>query len=163
MINALLLTLVLFTCSKPEAERPANDPKITTESNAFATQMLAEVNALRASGCRCGGRWMPPTPPLRWNGLLTRAAQRHANDMHNNDFFNHRGSDGSDMSGRVSEAGYAWRAVAENIAWGYSDVTAVVQGWKDSPGHCENMMSGDYTEMGGAQAGRYWVQDLGRR
>ena len=31
------------------------------------------------------------------------------------------------------EAGYAWRAVAENIAWGYSDVTAVVQGWKDSP------------------------------
>ena len=163
MINALLFALILISCSKPEAELPATEPTVITTSEAFASQMLAEVNALRASGCRCGSRWMPPAPPLRWNDLLARAAQRHANDMHNNDFFNHRGSDGSEMSRRVSEAGYAWRAVAENIAWGYSDVNTVVQGWKDSPGHCENMMSGDYTEMGGAQAGRYWVQDLGRR
>ena len=160
---ALLIALALFSCAKPEAEALPADPAIAEGSPGFESQMLAEVNALRRQGCRCGSRQMPPVPPLSWNNQLAQAARRHANDMHNNDFFDHRGSDGSSMSGRVSAAGYAWRSVAENIAWGYPDVSSVVQGWKDSAGHCENMMSGDYAEMGAAKAGVYWVQDLGRR
>ncbi len=161
MIMNLLLALALFACSKPVAEAPADE--FPAEGAVIGTQMLAEVNALRASGCRCGSRRMPPVPALSWNNQLARAAHRHADDMNQNSFFGHRGSDGSDMARRVSDAGYRWRAVAENIAWGHPDVKAVVQGWKDSPGHCENMMSGDYKEMGAARAGMYWVQSLGKR
>ncbi len=163
MMFALLIFLALFSCAKPEAEALPEEPAIVDESSEFAGQMLAEVNALRQSGCRCGSRWMAPVPSLSWNQKLEQAARRHAGDMHENGFFSHRGSDGSDMARRVREAGYDWRSVAENIAWGYPDVAAVVQGWKNSPGHCENMMGRDYTEMGAAQAGAYWVQDLGRR
>lgn len=159
MPTILLLALALFSCAPPQIEPPAGEP----EEAPFESRMLSAVNALRESGCRCGSRWMPPAPPLSWNGQLARAAQRHADDMYRNGFFNHRGSDGSDMAQRISEAGYRWRAVAENIAWGHPDVAAVVQGWKDSPGHCENMMDGEYTEMGAARAGMYWVQDLGRQ
>lgn len=163
MITALLFALALFSCSKPEAEVYPEEPAIANGSSGFESQMLAEVNALRRQGCRCGSRWMPPAPPLGWNSQLAQAARRHANDMHQNDFFDHRGSDGSSMSGRVSAAGYAWRSVAENIAWGYPDVSSVVRGWKDSPGHCENMMGGDYAEMGAGRVAAYWVLDLGRR
>lgn len=161
MLNALLVTLALWSCARPEAESPVSDDAPGIPS--LAGQMLEEVNALRAEGCRCGGRWMPSVPALRWNGKLEQAALRHASDMADKGFFSHRGSDGSSMSARVSQAGYAWRAVAENIAWGYPDAASVVAGWKDSPGHCENMMSGDYSEMGAAQKEAYWVLDLGRR
>ena len=162
MLLALLLTFALWNCTPPEPESPA--PEISAEApSAFAVQMLEEVNALRASGCRCGSRQMPPAPPLAWNAQLEQAARRHANDMYNNDFFDHDGSDGSSMSGRISATGYPWRSIGENIAWGYPDIASVVQGWKDSPGHCENMVSKDYTEMGAARKGVYWVMDLGRR
>lgn len=161
LMNLLLLIAFLqICCSRPETEASPEDSAISAD---WATQMLAEVNALRAGGCRCGSRRMPSSPPLAWNNQLAQAAQRHANDMHRNDFFSHAGSDGSNMAQRVREAGYDWRTVAENIAWGHPDATAVVQGWKDSAGHCKNMMSAEYTEMGAAQAGKYWVQDLGRR
>ena len=43
-----------------------------------------------------------------------------------------------------------------------------VQGWLKSPGHCANIMSPDFSEMGAAfavnpksSAGIYWVQVLG--
>lgn len=162
MLTALLLVITLWSCTKPEPASPASEAAASGVSD-FAAQMLEEVNALRATGCRCGSRQMPPVPALKWNGQLEQASRRHADDMKNNGFFSHTGSDGSSMSARVSQAGYAWRAVAENIAWGYPNVSSVVEGWKDSPGHCENMMSGSYTEMGAARAGTYWVQDLGRR
>lgn len=162
MLNALLVTLALWSCARPEVESPVSDEGSSGATN-LAGQMLEEVNALRAEGCRCGGRWMPPAPALQWNGKLEQAALRHAGDMADNGFFGHRGSDGSTMSARASQAGYNWRAVAENIAWGYPDAASVVAGWKDSPGHCENMMSRDYAEMGAARKGEYWVLDLGRR
>ena len=45
---------------------------------------------------------------------------------------------------------------------------AAVQGWLNSPGHCANIMSPTYTEMGTAfavndksGAGIYWVQVFG--
>ncbi|MCB0549798.1 MAG: CAP domain-containing protein [Phaeodactylibacter sp.] len=160
MIPMLFLAFALFSYAKPDAQPP---PIVRLEPGPLSGQMLMEVNALRERGCRCGSRWMPPVPPLSWNNQLARAALRHANDMNKNNFFDHRGSDGSAMSERISDTGYAWRAVAENIAWGHPDVAAVVQGWKNSPGHCENMMSGEYKEIGAARAGGYWVQDLGRR
>ena len=163
MPTVLLFALALLACSKPDLASPADEPVATEESGGLASQMLAEVNALRESGCRCGTRWMPPAPALSWNTQLANAARRHAGDMQRNDFFNHRGSDGSDMAQRIEEAGYQWQTIAENIAWGHPDVASVVQAWKESPGHCENMMNSQYSEMGAARAGAYWVQDLGRR
>ena len=58
-------------------------------------------------------------------------------------------------------------AVASAAAgWAFRRL-AVVQGWLNSPGHCANMMSPGFTEMGVAfvvdrksEAGIYWTQVL---
>ncbi|KAF4033882.1 putative SCP domain-containing protein [Phytophthora infestans] len=56
----------------------------------------------------------------------------------------HDGSDGSSMSERITQAGYDWSAVAENVAAGQVDVDAVMVAWINSPEHLENIM-GEYT------------------
>ena len=40
----------------------------------------------------------------------------------------------------------------ENIAAGYSTVLSVIEGWLKSPGHCANIMSPYFREIGAAKA-----------
>ncbi len=54
-------------------------------------------------------------PPLSFDGRLITAARRHTNDMFNNNFQTHTGSDGSTAATRVTQSGYAFSNVAENI------------------------------------------------
>jgi hypothetical protein len=44
------------------------------------------------------------------------------------------------------------KLVGENIAYGPKSADEVVQGWLDSPGHCENIMDPRFAEMGIAYA-----------
>lgn len=133
-----------------------------SETGNFAVDMLAYVNALRTKGCKCNGIQMPTVPALKWNKQLEAAALRHANDMSSKNFFSHTGSDGSTMSQRITAAGYKWSYASENIAWGYTSLTSVINGWVMSAGHCQNMMSANITELGAAKIGTYWVQNFGR-
>ncbi|MBK8564605.1 MAG: CAP domain-containing protein [Saprospiraceae bacterium] len=123
--------------------------------------MLDAVNRLRAKGCHCGRKYMPPVGPIRWNAKLEKAALVHAKDMESNGFFGHTGSDGSSIGKRADRAGYKWRAVGENIAEGYGGFQNTLLAWKDSPGHCRNLMNPGYDEMGVAMVGDLWVQDFG--
>ena len=36
----------------------------------------------------------------------------------------------------------------ENLAWGEPSVEGVIAGWLSSPGHCSNLMSRDFVEVG---------------
>jgi uncharacterized protein YkwD len=141
------------------SEQPAAD-----ESPAVAMRVLQLVNAARAQPRRCGRRQFEAVPPLALSSILTQAAARHAEDMALNASLDHRGSDGSQPSERVTRAGYRWRWTGENIAAGQSTAAAVVAAWLDSPGHCTNIMGPQYTEMGVAFAlaagkpGVYWAQ-----
>ena len=49
------------------------------------------------------------------------AARCHSVDMAENDFFSHTGSDGSNFSQRMRDAGYTGSPRAENIAAGNAD------------------------------------------
>ncbi|EGZ19763.1 hypothetical protein PHYSODRAFT_493645 [Phytophthora sojae] len=120
--------------------------------------MLAAVNKQRATG---------GLKPLCLNKKLHAAAQRHSDDMAAKDFMAHDGSDGSTMSERITQAGYDWESVAENVAAGQIDVADVMVAWINSPEHLENIM-GDYTMFGSAYAfnkdgtyQHYWTQDFG--
>ena len=128
----------------------------------FQTDMLGYVNALRTKGCKCDGVQMPLVAAVKWNTLLENASKRHGNDMSKNNFFNHTGSDGSDIAKRANDAGYMWSALGENIAKGYASVPSVIDGWVKSSGHCKNMMSANFTELGAANVATYWVQDFGK-
>lgn len=164
----LLCALLGFSCIPLENQTPPDrqtEPSIaeeTVDGSAISNSMLAAVNQLRRSGCKCGRKRMPPVPALQWDSKLESAALQHAKDMSQKNFFDHKGSDGSDAGQRASYAGYKWRNIGENIAQGPTSVAEVIQGWQESPGHCLNIMSADFTEIGAVQYGDLWVQVFGR-
>jgi uncharacterized protein YkwD len=138
-----------------------------SEAPVLASRTLDLVNQARARGARCGARWFSPAPPVRLSGTLDGVALGHANDMAEHDYFEHEDLAGHSPADRVRAVGYRETLVGENIAYGVKSADEAVQGWLDSPGHCENIMDPRFAEMGIAYAqgravkhGLYWVQVL---
>ena len=132
----------------------------------LATRALQLVNQARARGARCGERSFGPAPAVTLSGTLAGVAFGHANDMAAHNYFEHEDLAGHSPADRVRAVGYHEKLVGENIAYGPKSAEEVVQGWLDSPGHCENIMDPRFAEMGIAYApglakrGLYWVQLL---
>jgi uncharacterized protein YkwD len=144
-------------------------PPTTRDANKVSEKVLSLVNAARSKPRKCGRTSFQAVPALKLSAMLNRTALIHSQDMAKNDFFEHEGSDGSKVGDRAARIGYRWRNVAENIAIGAETAEIVVDGWLKSPGHCVNIMSPDYTEMGIAyvtepksKPGIYWTQVFGR-
>ena len=133
----------------------------------LAEQALRLVNDVRARGTRCGERSFGPAPPMRLSETLAGVALGHASDMAAHNYFEHLDPAGRSPADRVRAVGYREKLVGENIAYGPQSVEEVVQGWLDSPGHCENIMDPRFAEMGlayapgqAARRGLFWVQLL---
>lgn len=161
----LLIGLFCLSLSCKDNKAEAS-PDESGNPNAVATNLNNElllklVNQVRASGCNCGTTAMPAVPALTWSNIIAKAASNHSKDMDKNNFFNHVSSDGQTLSDRFDAVGYKWRAIAENIAKGQKDEQAVMNSWLNSEGHCKNIMSASYKEMGAAKEGAYWTQDFG--
>ena len=132
--------------------------------------MLNAVNDFRSQTRVCGALGsFPAVPALSWDCKLEAAALGHSMDMANKDFFSHTGTGGTSPGDRATAAGYRWSAWGENIAAGYGSVGAVMDGWISSQGHCANMMSPNFTELGAAKFTNpsstyriYWTQAFGR-
>jgi uncharacterized protein YkwD len=110
-------------------------------------------------------------PVLREQQKLDRSAQRWTDAMVSSGSFSHTGN-GGDPGSRVSAAGYSWWAVGENIATGYQTPRQVFSAWMASGGHCRNILSPDYSDIGTGVSGEAvtgfgsgggtWTQDFGR-
>jgi len=138
-----------------------------SQAPVLASRALQLVNEVRARGARCGERSFGPAPPVKLSGTLATVAFGHASDMAVHNYFEHQDRSGHSPADRVRAVGYAEKLVGENIAYGPKSADEVVQGWLDSPGHCENIMDPRFAEMGIAYAagqaskhGLYWVQVL---
>jgi len=145
-------------------------PPPAQAADAVALRVLQLVNQTRERPRTCGAKRFPAARPLLLNDLLSRASLAHAADMAQYDYFAHEGRDGSSPADRLTRAGYGWKAVGENIAAGPTTPESVVEGWIQSPQHCENLMAPQFREMGVAyavnrtsKAGIYWVQVLGSK
>lgn len=129
--------------------------------------MLAAVNQARAQARSCGSSSAPAVATVAWDCKLQQAAQGHSQDMADNGLFDHTGSNGLGPGDRVTNAGYSWRTVSENIAAGQTSIEQVMSGWLASPGHCSNIMSGSVTQLGASRvssstASDYWTQNFAR-
>jgi uncharacterized protein YkwD len=87
--------------------------------------------------------------------------------MAKKDYFSHTGKDGRSPFDRMTDAGYAYSAAAENIAAGQRTPADVVKGWMNSAGHKANILNCTYSEIGvgyakGGSYGTYWTQDFGK-
>lgn len=132
----------------------------------FIGEVVQLTNEARKTGRDCGGTWKDAAGPLSVNDHLAVAAQRHAEDMAERMFFAHDNPDGETPTDRMRDAGYTGSITGENIARGQTSPAQVVQGWIDSPGHCRNLMSASFTEIGvgyyrGGPLGHQWVQNFG--
>jgi len=122
--------------------------------------LLDMVNETRSKGCKCGKTYYPPAPPLKWNAKLEQAAQNHSNNMYSTSFFSHVEKNGSTVRTRVTAVKYDWVICGENIGMRYKTERAVMQGWLNSPSHCENIMNELFKEVGIAIKGSYWTMVL---
>ncbi len=157
-IGTAILSAALMVASLPAAAMT------TQESEVFDL-----INMERAKR-GCG--------PLSISNKLTRAAEGHANAMVRKNFFGHVGPDGSTLRSRTRSAGYgSGKAMAENIAAGWSTPQKVVEQWMSSSGHRKNILTCKYNETGIAlvydSSGNilpgqrypmkyYWVQVFGK-
>lgn len=135
----------------------------------LATTAEPAVNALRAAAQTCGGLPYPAVANLAWDARLAAAAKVHSSDMAQRGFFGHTGSNGLSVGDRAAAQGYVWAVVAENIAAGPASLPAVLNGWMNSPGHCQNIMRANVTQFGLACMRResgdqtpYWTMVLAR-
>lgn len=141
----------------------AQKDKVLQENILDRKKMLELVNQVRKEGCQCGDKYMPPVPPLQWDDTLEKASFLHSKDMVQKNYHSHVSLDGKYPNQRVRQLGYSTGHVGENICNGAKDELEAVEGWKSSPGHCENMMRPYWTEMG---VGRYkgmWTQMLSEK
>lgn len=130
-------TTVEKTVSAPP---PLRNP-LTGRGEALSIEGVLEwTNAHRADAGR---------PPLALNDTLNIVADAKLRDMFAEQYFAHISPDGTGPSDLVDDAGYDYLAVGENLALGtYDDDKDLVQAWMDSPGHRENLLASQFSEIG---------------
>lgn len=97
-------------------------------------------------------------PPLRQESHLMTTANEHAAWMQSTGMMVH-----GDPGSRLTAAGYQYRAYGENIAEGYPNVQAVMNGWMHSAGHRRNILTPYFTDIGVGVVGKYWCVDFGTK
>ena len=83
-------------------------------------------------------------PALAESDKLDRAAQSWTDHMVSAADFSH----GTSFSARISAAGYDWQTAGENIAAGQMTPRAVVDAWMASTGHCQNILTPEFRDVG---------------
>jgi uncharacterized protein YkwD len=151
----ILAALALAACqpTPPPAQTVSVTQTATVaQTSGPASSMTAMINQHRTANGRGS---------ITENARLSQAARSHAQDMVANDYFSHRGLNGSDLNTRARAAGYNCVA-AENIAWGQRSDVDVLTGWMGSPGHRRNILLSDAKEFGIGRFENHWVMLLGR-
>ncbi len=152
----LALTTVGAAWPDPKTEPKKGEFKLTAEELA----VIDLTNAERAKGEK-------KLPALKMNPKLMDAARKHAANMAAQEKMDHV-LDEKNPADRAKAAGYKYRGLGENIAAGQETPKDVVKAWMDSPPHRENIMKGEYLEVGVAvvkskTGDRYWVQVFGKQ
>lgn len=87
-------------------------------------------------------------PPLQLNTQLDAAAQDKARDMTSRNYWSHNTPDGSPPWVFVVNQNYTYQKLGENLAAGFNDEQAAINGWMASPHHRENLMDPSFREVG---------------
>lgn len=91
-------------------------------------------------------------PGLTISPVLQKAAQMKADDMATKGYFAHKSPDGHTPWYWFTKAGYDFNYAGENLAVNFTDSVDVNTAWMNSSSHRENIMNGNFTEIGIATA-----------
>lgn len=99
-------------------------------------------------------------PSLTLDSSLVETASIRAKEI--SDSFSHTRPNGSSCFTVLSELGISYGTAGENIAAGYSSSQSVMEGWRSSSGHYQNIISSKFKQIGiGVNIINnqyYWVQ-----
>lgn len=141
----------------------ATDSQLKSEADSNASkymsyyqEVLRLVNEIRAEA---------GVAPLTLDTTLCKAASMRALEMDYGNQMSHTRPGGKDCFSVLDFYGISFGTCGENIAAGQTSASSVVKGWKNSPGHYQNMISASFTKlgvgysaMGVGDYGHYWCQ-----
>ncbi len=143
---ALIVALLLAISPMGQRHTAARTslPRIPGKVLAYASSMsisglVSQTNTQRSANGAAA---------LTNNGQLNAAAQSKANDMATRNYWSHNTPEGSPPWIFVSAQGYSYQKIGENLAAGFSDEAATINGWMNSAGHRANMLDTNFTEVG---------------
>lgn len=141
----------------PLPTAPPAKPKGEFDPSATEQDIIDRANAERKKA---------GAPPLAASPLLIKAARQHSANMVEQGKLEHT-LDNKGVAERLNDIGYVWSRCGENIAWGQHTPTEAIESWMDSPGHRDNMLGTDNTQIGVAVAtakdgSKYWTMVLAK-
>jgi hypothetical protein len=145
-VLAVLVTLVL-----PAAVSVASPPgQLISPEEAEVVRLVNEERAKQR------------LKPLIVNYSLQESAWNHNEYMANHNCFSHQCSGERRYDQRIAATGYKAITSGENIAKGYPNPAAVMNGWMNSTGHRANILGKSYTDIGVAYNAqqRLWTQNF---
>ncbi|OGG14087.1 hypothetical protein A2773_05145 [Candidatus Gottesmanbacteria bacterium RIFCSPHIGHO2_01_FULL_39_10] len=86
--------------------------------------------------------------PLSFSPTLSQAAANKASDMFSQGYWAHIAPDGKTPWDFITGSGYNYVYAGENLAKSFNDSQSVVDAWMNSSSHKENILKGEYKEIG---------------
>ena len=131
---------------------PLGPDATATEQHPYIQQIVDLVNAERT---KVG------LAPLTLDIQLSSAAQIRAEEQYT--LFSHSRPNGSSYRTVLDENGISYMGCGENVAYGFRNPQAVMQGWMNSEGHKANILQEKFTHIGigyyvGPNGYHYWSQ-----
>lgn len=113
-----------------------------------ATRFFADVTSQLVITLSNNERVGQGLQPLAENAILDNAAMQKAQDMIANKYFAHNSPQGVDPWYWFRKSGYQYTYAGENLAIDFFESSDVVQAWKNSPSHWENLVNQNYKDIG---------------
>jgi uncharacterized YkwD family protein len=123
----------------------------SAEATQFAQQVLDLVNQERAKA---------GVGALTMSAELSNMAMVKAQDMYNNNYFDHNSPTHGSPFDMMKAFGITYNTAGENIAKGQSSPSQVMNDWMNSPGHRANILNSSFTSIGIAYYNSEWVQEF---
>jgi uncharacterized protein YkwD len=112
---------------------------LSAAANVESTELIRLTNIERAKN---------GLPPVKENPELNAAAQKKGENMLAENYWAHFAPSGKSPWDFISGSGYQYSYAGENLARNFTDSTAVVDAWMNSPSHKENIVNSHYQDIG---------------
>ena len=150
-------------CAVPVAGAAASSSSVSSSPSSFSATEARIFDLINRQRRQQGLK------PLVFNPQLDRMAKIQAENMARFQKMAHTIPDASlpALTDRARYVDYRYYRLAENVALGYPNAEAVVEGWMSSSGHRHNILDREVAETGigiarSAAGGVYYCQVFGR-
>ncbi|WP_339203698.1 CAP domain-containing protein [Paenibacillus sp. FSL K6-3182] len=137
------------TTQNPTTQNPAE--KAPSSSGQYEQQVLQLVNSERSKS---------GLPALSMDGSLSKMALVKAQDMINNNYFDHNSPTYGSPFDMMKQFNITYSSAGENIAKGQPTPDQVMKDWMNSPGHRANILKSSFTKIGVGYYKGAWVQEF---